>query len=81
MRALGVLLIVALAGLLGAWDLYAMWIGFTGGVLWPFGWELPGGLWGGLLFGFLGLPALWALGWIVLALGLAGLGAGRRRRD
>jgi len=65
---------------LGAWDCYALWLGFAGGSLWPFGWELPGGFWHGLLFAFLGLPVLWGLVWAPLALTLTILRAAAERR-
>ncbi len=79
MRAIGLLLLATLFGALGVWDFYAIWTGFAGGRLWPFGWELPGGLWHGLLFTMFGLPALWLLGWLLLALLLTALQLGRKR--
>lgn len=65
MRAILIPLIFVLLGL-GAvaaaiWDLYAIWIGFAGGRLWPLGWEFEGGFWSGFLFALLGLPALYAV--------------------
>lgn len=68
-------------GLLGVWDLYAIWIGFRGGELWPFGWNLPGGLWQGLLFTLVGLPLTWMLVWVLVVLGLAAWSVLRRRAE
>ena len=79
MKTLGILFIAALVGALGIWDLYAIWTGFRGGELWPFGWSLSGGLWHGLLCALLGLPLMWMLIWGLVAGCMAAWGTVRHR--